>query len=130
MAVILSFLEVGANIGKIYGSKKGWAIGEVVTSEHSTKVDLGPSIIPKGGAYYDATAIPDNADWHTHSSGSHYASKGVGKDSHKMWKIGYVSSVGSDGKAHMSVWDAPSVAWPLQPKDYNTYQSCIVGTCK
>ena len=122
--------EVGANIGKIYGSKKGWAIGEVVTSEHSTKVDLGPSIIPKGGAYYDATAISDNADWHTHSSGSHYASKGVGKDSHKMWKIGYVSSVGSDGKAHMSVWDAPSVAWPLQPKDYNTYQSCIVGTCK
>jgi hypothetical protein len=123
--------EVGANIAKIYGTEKGWTIGEIVTSEHSTYLSFELSVIPSDGAYYDPRSINDNADWHTHPNGSHNVSKGVGFDSHTSWKNAYVSFVGSDGKAHMSLWNAPSAIanWPISPKDYSKYESCVIGTC-
>jgi len=125
--------EVGAVISKVYGEKTGWKIGDVVTSYHSNYVNLATSKIRAGKMDYIDTSIKGKSDWHTHSSGSHYASWGQDRDSHKSFYRAYVSSVGRSGKASLSLYNAPAArkeAWPLTRAAFDNANSCLAGECR
>ncbi len=125
--------EVGAIISKVYGEKTGWKIGDVVTSYHSNYVNLATSKIRAGKMDYIDTSVEGKSDWHTHSSGSHYASWGQDRDSHKSFYRAYVSSVGRSGKASLSLYNAPAArkeAWPLTRTAFDNANSCLVGGCR
>jgi len=125
--------EVGAVISKVYGEKTGWKIGDVVTSYHSNYVNLATSKIRAGKMDYIDTSIKGKSDWHTHSSGSHYASWGQDRDSHKSFYRAYVSSVGRSGKASLSLYNAPAArkeAWPLTRTAFDNANSCLAGECR
>lgn len=125
--------EVGAIINKVYGEETGYKIGTIVTSYHSNYVDLSSSKVRLGKMDAVFNSISDRSDWHTHSSGSHYASYGEGRDSHTSYYRAYVSSVGASGKASLSLYNAPAAirnAWPITIEAYRNANSCLVGECQ
>ena len=125
--------EVGAIIAKVYGDQTGFKIGMIVTSYHSNYVDLRTSKISREKMDYVDTSIKNRATWHTHSSGSPYASWGVYRDSHKSYYRAYVSSVGRDGKPSLSLYDAPAAraaAWPVTREAFDKANTCLIGECR
>ncbi|EIW89075.1 YD repeat-containing protein [Alishewanella agri BL06] len=125
--------EVGAIIAKVYGDKTGFRIGKIVTSYHSNYVDLSTSKIRIDKMDYIDDSIKNRADWHTHSSGSHFASWGEHRDSDKSYFRQYVSSVGSDGKPNLSLYNAPSArasSWPMTRDTFDNANTCLIGECR
>ncbi|WP_417689553.1 FG-GAP-like repeat-containing protein [Pseudidiomarina sp.] len=125
--------EVGAIISKVFGENTGWKIGMVVTSYHSNYVDLASSKVVAGKRDYIDTSISGRSDWHTHSSGSFYASWGRYRDSHKSYYRAYVSSVGRSGKPSLSLYDAPAVrkgTWPPTRSTFDNANFCLKGECR
>ncbi|WP_169782097.1 RHS repeat domain-containing protein [Pseudidiomarina woesei] len=113
--------EIGANIYENHG---GHSIGKIVTSYHSNFVDLSDSLNMFPHKFGQV------ADWHTHSNGSHYASWGQHRDSHKSYYRAYVSSV-SSGATSMSLYN-PATArstWPITRQSYESALTCVVGSC-
>ena len=113
--------EIGANI---YENSGGHSIGKIVTSYHSNFVDLSGSLNMFPHKFGQV------ADWHTHSNGSHYASWGTDRDSHKSYYRAYVSSV-SNGVTSMSLYN-PAIArstWPITRQSYESALTCVVGGC-
>jgi RHS repeat-associated protein len=113
--------EIGANIYENHG---GHSIGTIVTSYHSNFVDLSGSLNMFPHKFGQV------ADWHTHSNGSHYASWGQHRDSHKSYYRAYVSSV-SNGATSMSLYN-PAFArstWPITRQSYESALTCVVGRC-
>ena len=125
--------EVGAIISKVYGDDTGFRIGSIVTSYHSNYVNLEKSQIRVGKLDFIDTSIKGRSDWHTHKSGSYFASWGAHRDSHKSFYRAYVSSVNSNGRANLSLYNAPEArvnAWPLTRQAFDNANTCIIGTCK
>ena len=125
--------EVGAIIAKVYGERTGFRIGVIVTSYHSNYVSLSTSVIKLGKMEFLDSSIKNMAHWHTHTSGSFYSSWGIYRDSHTSVYRDYVSSVGINGRANLSLYDAPAIRATQLPITIETFRqatSCLIGDCR